>query len=190
MRYNQTELLIKTEKKFWTSWNKEDECVYNAYKLLMYVLEKRLNRKNAKLEEKTPFGNDKEYVNKESLFKYFEILINEMTEKVSQSDSQRCNLANEMSKNDFIHESVADGNVIIFELEYGNRLPSEQAIKREEAIAQAKREQEEKERMLHKAKQLAKAELLRELEEQEERRLKEVKEETNQIVFPLKNYGK
>ena len=44
--------------------------------------------------------------------------------------------------------------------------------------------------MLHKAKQLAKAELLRELEEQEERRLKEVKEETNQIVFPLKNYGK
>ena len=66
MRYNQTELLIKTEKKFWTSWNKEDECVYNAYKLLMYVLEKRLNRKNAKLEEKTPFGNDKEYVNKES----------------------------------------------------------------------------------------------------------------------------
>ena len=74
-------------------WDKEDECVYNAYKLLMYVLEERLGRRNAKLEEKTPFGNDKEYANKESLFKYFETLINEMTEKVNVSESQRYNLA-------------------------------------------------------------------------------------------------
>ena len=44
--------------------------------------------------------------------------------------------------------------------------------------------------MLEQAKRLAKAELIREQEELEEQRLEEAEEETNQIVFPLKNYGK
>jgi len=190
MKYYKTELLIKTEKKFNAKWDKEDECVYNAYKLLMYVLDERLKRKNAKLEEKTPFGNDKEYADKESLFKYFEILINEMTEKVSMEKSQRYNLAKSIHDDDFIHESVAYGNAVIFQLEYGNRLPSEKAIKHEEYMAKARAEQYEKEQMLIKAKEQAKAELLR---EQEELRLEELEAEetvSNQIVFPLKNYGK
>ena len=51
MNYYKTELLIKTEKKLRNKpFSKEDECVYNAYKLLMYVLEARLKRKNEKIE--------------------------------------------------------------------------------------------------------------------------------------------
>ncbi|MDB4135090.1 hypothetical protein N9731_00215 [Gammaproteobacteria bacterium] len=190
MKYEQTELLIKTEKKFNAKWDKEDECVYNAYELLMYVLQERLKRKNAKLEEKTPFGNDKEYANKESLFKYFEILINEMTEKVNVSESQRYNLAKSLSDDDFIHESAAYGNAVIFAIEYGNRLPSEKAIKHEEFMAKARAEQYEKERMLKKATAQAKAELLR--EQEEARELEEAEEETkvSEVVIPLKNYGK
>ena len=190
MKYYKTELLIKTEKKFSGKWDKEDECVYNAYKLLMYVLEERLGRRNAKLEEKTPFGNDKEYANKESLFKYFETLINEMTEKVNVSESQRYNLALKNNYDDFIHEYVANGNAVIFEIEYGNKLPSEKAIKREKDNAKARRQQEEKERMLKKATAQAKAELMR--EQEEARELEEAQEEikVSEVVIPLKNYGK
>ena len=190
MKYYETELLIKTKKKFNAKWNKEDECVYNAYELLMYVLHERLIRKNQKIEDSNPFANDKERANKESLFKYFEILINEMTEKVNVSESQRYNLAKSLIHDDFIHESVANGNAVIFEIEYGNRLPSEKAIKHAEAISKAKKEQEEKERMLKKAKELAKAELLR--EQEEARELEEAEEETkiSEVVIPLKNYGK
>ena len=57
-------------------------------------------------------------------------------------------------------------------------------------LTETGKQQVEKERMLEEAKELAKAELLREQEQLEEQRLEEAEEETNQIVFPLKNYGK
>ena len=192
MNYYKTELLIKTEKRTRKTFNKEDECVYNAYQLLMYVLQERLKRKNQKIEEQTdnPFDDRIEHPFKETLFKYFETLINELSEKINLDDRQY-NLAKNLDNDDFVHRQVCDGNTIIFSLDdRGVRRASQKAIKREEAIAEAKKKQREKEKMLEQAKRLAKAELIREQEELEEQRLEEAEEETNQIVFPLKNYGK
>jgi hypothetical protein len=193
MKYYKTELLIKTEKKFSGKWDKEDECVYNAYKLLMYVLHKRLNRKNKKIEEQTdnPFYINLEEANKESLFKYFKTLINEITEKSNENNCQKYNLAQHYEHDDFVHQSACDGNAIIFLLDnYGKRRESQKAIKRKEAIAEAKKKQREKEQMLKKAKEMAKAELLQ--EQEEARKLVEAEEETkvSEVVIPLKNYGK
>ena len=193
MKYFKTELLIKTEKKFSGKWDKEDECVYNAYKLLMYVLHKRLIRKNKKIEEQTdnPFDINLEEANKESLFKYFETLINEITEKSNENNYQKYNLAQRHEHDDFVHQSACDGNAIIFLLDdYGQRLESKKAIKRKEAIAEAKKKQREKEQMLKKAKEMAKAELLQ--EQEEARELEEAEEEikVSKVVIPLKNYGK
>jgi len=195
MKYDKTELLIKTEKKPRKKpFTKEDECVYNAYQLLMYVLKERLNRKREKIEEQTdnPFDDRIEHPSKETLFKYFETLINEVTEKFSHEDCQGYNLANDSNNEDFVHRKVCDGNVVIFSLDdRGVRRASQKAIKREEAIAEAQKKQREKEEMLKKAKQLAKAELIREQEELEEIRLHEEAEaNSDDIVIPLKNYGK
>ena len=192
MNYDKTELLIKTEKRTRKPFSVEDECVYNAYKLLMYVLKERLNRKREKIEELTdnPFDERIEFPDKDKLFKYFETLINELSENINLDD-QQYNLAHDSNNDDFVHRQVCDGNTIIFSLDdRGVRRASQKAIKREEAIAEAQKKQREKEKMLEQAKRLAKAELIREQEELEEQRLEEAEEETNQIVFPLKNYGK
>jgi len=195
MNYDKTELLIKTEKRTRKPFSVEDECVYNAYKLLMYVLKERLKRKNKKIEELTdnPFDDRIEHPFKETLFKYFETLINELSENINLDD-QQYNLAHESNNEDFVHRSVCNGNVIIFSLDdRGVRRASQKAIKRKEAIAEAEKKQREKEEMLKKAKQLAKAELIREQEELEELRLQEeaeAKANQKQVVIPLVDYGK
>ena len=195
MNYYKTELLIKTEKRSRKTFNKEDECVYNAYKLLMYVLKERLNRKREKIEELTdnPFDERIEFPDKDKLFKYFETLINELSEKINLDDRQY-NLAKNLDNDDFVHRQVCDGNTIIFSLDdRGVRRASQKAIKREEAIAEAQKKQREKEEMLKKAKQLAKAELLREQEELEEIKLQEeaeAKANNVEVIIPYRNYVK
>ena len=191
MHYYKTELLIKTEKKPRKPFSVEDECVYNAYQLLMYVLEERLRRKNEKIEEQTdnPFDERIEFPDKDKLFKYFETLINEVTEKFSHEGCQRHSLANSLDNDDYVHRNVCDGNVIIFSLDdYGKRRASQKAIKREEAIAEAKKKQREKEKMLEQAKRIAKAELL--AEQERAKAIEEAEAEDVDIVIPFRNYGK
>ena len=193
MKYKQTKLITYTDKTITDdSWNEEDECVYNAYNFLMYALNKRLERKNQKAVEKAnhPFI-DTEDTNHESLLKYFAILINDTFEKVKTDKSKWVlGYIKQDANEDYIHNFLSQANTVIYQIANRKTVLTDQALKREEAVAKAKKQQEEKERMFLKAKQQAKAELLREQEELEEQRLEEAEKETNQIVFPLKNYGK
>lgn len=200
MKYKQTKLITYTDKTITDdSWNEEDECVYNAYNFLMYALNKRLERKNQKAVEKAnhPFI-DTEDTNHESLLKYFAILINDTFEKVETDKSKwKLGYIRQDTNEDYIHNFLSQTNTVIYELNGKAPVLTEKAIKHAEAISKAKREQEEKERMLLKAKQLAKAELLREQEQQEILRLEEEAEELAKqkaedvdIVIPFRNYGK
>ena len=92
---------------------------------------------------------------------------------------------------DFIHEHVIKANAVIYEIEKNKPVLTSKAIARRKAIAEAEAERKEKEQLLKKAKELAKAELLREQEELEEIRLcEEAESNSDDIVIPLKNYGK
>ena len=189
MKYNETKLITYTNKKIKDdSWNEEDECIYNAYNLLMYALNNRLNRKNEKTDN--PFI-DFEIANHETLLKYFAVLINDSLEKVENDKSKwSLDYINQDRQEDYIHNFVSQANTVIYELDKKDTVLTEEAIARNKAIAKARQEQQEKEAMLIKATKLAKAELLA---EQEERRLEEEQEAeliSNQVVIPLKNYGK
>ena len=192
MKYNKTKLITYTNKKITNdSWNQEDESIYNAYNLLMYALKNRLERKNEKAIEKA--GNpfiDLEVANHETLLKYFAVLINDTLEKVEIDKSKwSLDYINQDREEDYIHNYISQLNTVIYELDQKGTVLTEEAIARNKAIAKARREHEEKQLMLQKAKALAKAELL---QEQEYLRFmqEEAEEESNQIVIPLKNYGK
>ena len=191
MKYKQTKLITYTDKKIKDdSWNVEDECIYNAYNFLMYALDKRLQRKNDKATADNPFI-DSEATNQESLLKYFAVLINDTLEKVETDKSKwNLNYIKQKIDADYVHNFLSQTNTVIYELNNKDHVLTADAIKRNEYQAEARRQQEEKERMLQKAVKQAKAEILREQEEAKE--LEEAEEEavSNQIVFPLKNYGK
>tara|TARA_B100000768_G_C11079450_1_gene290142 strand:+ start:54 stop:629 length:576 start_codon:yes stop_codon:yes gene_type:complete len=191
MKYKQTKLITYTDKKIKDdSWNVEDECIYNAYNFLMYALDKRLQRKNDKATADNPFI-DTEATNQESLLKYFAVLINDTLEKVETDKSKwNLNYIKQKIDADYVHNFLSQTNTVIYELNNKDHVLTADAIKRNEYQAEARRQQEEKERMLQKAVKQAKAEILREQEEAKE--LEEAEEEavSNQIVFPLKNYGK
>ena len=195
MKYKQTKLITYTDKTIKDdSWNEEDECIYNAYNFLMSALDKRLQRKNDKAIEKAGHPLiDTETTNHEALLKYFAVLINDTLEKV-ETDKSKWNLNFILSQkeidNDYVHYFLPRINTLIYELTNKEHVLTADTIKRNEYLAEARRQQEEKERMLQKATQRAKAELLR--EQEEARELEEANEEavSSQIVFPLKNYGK
>ena len=193
MKYGQTKLITYTDKRIKDdSWNEEDECVYNAYNLLMYALDRRLQRKNDKAIEKADHPLiDTEKTNQEALLKYFAILMNDTLEKVETDKSKWVlNYIRQDANEDYIHYFLRQANTVIYQLINKETVLTVEAINRNEAIAKAKRKQEEKERMLLKAKQLAKAELMSEQEEARELKEAEEKIEVSEVVIPLKNYGK
>ena len=193
MKYDKTKLIVYTDKKIIDEWNEEHECVYNAYNLLMFALDKRLQRKNDIAEDKAghPFIN-KEETNYETLMKYLPILINDSINKIElNKDEWNLGYIKQDINDDFIHKNVSKANTVIYQIENNKHALTSKAIARNKAIAEAEAERKEKEQLLKKAKELAKAELLREQEELEEIRLfEEAESNSDDIVIPLKNYGK